>query len=100
MVRCGASLNAASAWSVLRCQSSALRMMVGLISTTSSFLRAVSAVLPSRLRVTTLPLLPGRPDARRVDSLCISPPMATMLPSCTRTTVSVSLTLELASGRR
>ena len=43
-------------------------------------------------------MVPGRPEAL-VDCCCfIRPPMATMLPSCTRTTESVSLTVLDASG--
>ena len=68
----------ARACSVLRCQSSVVRITVGLISTTSSRLRPLSLRLPNRLRVTTLLLLPGRPELRLEPSDCINPPMATM----------------------
>ena len=73
-------------------------MIVGLISTTSSFLRLLELVLPNSVCVTRLLELPGRPELWPTASTCISPPIATILPSVTRTTVSVSLTLLEASG--
>jgi hypothetical protein len=72
-------------------------MSVGLSRITSSLLRELRVVLRSS-DPTPVSATPGIPPRASRTSRLISPPMATMLPSVTRTTVSVSLTVLFASG--
>src|SRR6185295_6127041 len=86
--------------SVTSCsQSRSESTMVGLSRMTSSFLLTDLSVLRRRLPSPESDT-PGMPPRVSRMSMLIRPPIATMLPSTTRTTVSVSLTVLLASGRR
>ena len=72
---------------------------VGLSRITSSRLRStLRSVLPNRSPAIRLSAAPGNAAAVVALRRLISPPIATMLPSCTRTMVSLSLTVLDASG--
>ena len=80
-------------------QLDSLRIMVGLSKITSSRLLNWLLRVPNNSPQPEDCVVPGKPLESENCVCFIRPPMATILPSCTRTTLSVSFTALLASGR-